>query len=157
KRLALLAALAFTRLAAADYFVAPDGSDTAAGTRAAPFATMQRAQQAAAPGDTVFIRGGTYRMTESQIAGQIGPYACITLLDKSGTAEIRINYWAAPGEHPIVDCSVVKPAGRRVTAFRINASWLHLKGIEVTGVQVTIKTHTQSICFDNEGSDNLYE
>jgi hypothetical protein len=155
--LAFLATIALTRLAAADYFVAPDGSDTAPGTRAAPFATVQRAQQAAAPGDTVFIRGGTYRMTEAQIAGQTGPYACITLLDKSGTRDKRINYWAAPGEKPIFDCSAVKPVGRRVTAFRVNASWVHLKGIEVTGVQVTIKTHTQSICFDNEGSDNLYE
>ncbi|MBC8001065.1 MAG: DUF4990 domain-containing protein, partial [Opitutaceae bacterium] len=30
-------------------------------------------------------------------------------------------------------------------------------GLAVTGVQVTITDHTQSICFDNEGSHNVYE
>lgn len=145
------------KLAAGEYFVAPDGNDRAAGTQTAPWATVQRAQQAAEAGDTVFIRGGTYRMTEAQIAGQIGPYACVTILDKSGVAGRRINYWAYPGERPVFDFSSVKPAGRRVTAFRVNASWVHLRGFEVVGVQVTIKTHTQSICFDNQGGNNVYE
>ena len=154
---ALATLVLLTRLGAAEFFVAPDGRDTAAGTKAAPFATVQRAQREVAPGDTVWIRGGTYLMTEAQIAGREGAYACVTLLAKSGTEGKRINYWAVPGEQPVFDYSAVKPAGQRVTAFRVNASWLHLKGLEVTGVQVTIKTHTQSIGFDNEGSDNLYE
>ena len=155
--LVLFVLAAFTPLSAREYFVAPNGSDAAAGTQAAPFATIRRAQAAAAPGDTVFIRGGTYLMSEAQIAGRVGPYACVTLLDKSGTPGKPINYWAFPGEQPVFDFSAVKPAGQRVTAFRVNASWLHLKGIEVVGVQVTITAHTQSICFDNEGSHNLYE
>ena len=146
-----------TPLVAAEFYVAPNGSDAAAGTKAAPFATIQRSQQSAAPGDTVLIRGGTYRMTEAQIAGRVGPYACVTLLDKSGAPGKRINYWAFPGEQPVFDYSQVKPAGQRVTAFRVNASWLHLKGIEVVGVQVTITTHTQSMCFDVEGSENILE
>ncbi|HEY1109205.1 MAG TPA: right-handed parallel beta-helix repeat-containing protein, partial [Opitutaceae bacterium] len=36
-------------------------------------------------------------------------------------------------------------------------SWVHLRGLEVVGVQVTITGHTQSICFDNQGSHNVYE
>ena len=149
--------LAPLSLAAREFYVAPNGSDTAAGTQTAPFATVQRGQQAAEPGDTVWIRGGTYRMTEAQIAGEEGAYACVTYLTKSGTPEKRINYWAYANEQPVFDLSQVKPAGKRVTAFRVNASWVHLRGLEVTGVQVTITTHTQSICFDNEGSDNVYE
>jgi hypothetical protein len=144
-------------LRAAEVFVAPNGSDANSGTRESPFATVQRAQAAVAPGDTVFIRGGTYRMSESQIARTERPYAYVTFLDKSGAPGKRINYWAYAGERPVFDFSAVKPAGLRVTAFRINGSWLHLKGLEVVGVQVTITTHTQSICFDNQGSDNLYE
>ena len=156
-RFAFFALALLTPLAAAEFYVATDGSDTAAGTKAAPFATIQRAQKSVSPGDTVFIRGGIYRMSETQIAGHVGPYACVTLLDQSGAPGKWINYWAFPGEQPVFDYSSVKPAGQRVTAFRINASWLHLRGLEVTGVQVTIKTHTQSIGFDNAGSDNLYE
>ena len=44
-------------------FVAPYGNDNAAGSLAAPFATIQRAADLAQPGDTVFIRAGTYRET----------------------------------------------------------------------------------------------
>ncbi|MES2697324.1 MAG: right-handed parallel beta-helix repeat-containing protein [Verrucomicrobiota bacterium] len=142
---------------AAEFFVAPTGSDGAAGTLAAPFATVQRAQTAAEPGDTVWLRGGTYKMSEAQIARTVRPYACVIYLDKSGTEGKPIRYWAYQEERPVFDLSEVKPAGRRVTAFRVQASWLHLRGLEVVGVQVTITGHTQSICFDNQGSHNVYE
>jgi hypothetical protein len=142
---------------AADYFVAPDGSDTAAGTKEAPFATLQRAQGAVAPGDTVYVRGGTYRMREEQIARKERIFAYVTLLDRSGAPGRRIRYRAFPGEQPVFDFSAVKPAGHRVHAFRVTGSWLHFEGLEVTGIQVTITGHTQSIGFDNQGSDNLYE
>ena len=38
---------------AADYYVAPTGSDANAGTMAAPFATLQKAVNTAVAGDTV--------------------------------------------------------------------------------------------------------
>lgn len=65
---ALLALLPAAPLGAAFYYVAPDGQDANPGTLAAPIGTVQRAQKAAAPGDTVYIRGGTYEMTETQLA-----------------------------------------------------------------------------------------
>src|SRR4051794_4895855 len=40
---------------AADFFVAPAGDDHNPGTLDKPFATVQRAQDAASPGDTVFL------------------------------------------------------------------------------------------------------
>jgi hypothetical protein len=142
---------------AATYYVAPNGHDQNPGTMEAPFATVQRAQSSAAAGDTVYIRGGTYAVTEAQIAGHVRGYAVFTRLDKSGAEGRPIQYCAYPGEHPVFDLSGVKPKGYRVTAFRVDGSWVHLKGFEVVGVQVTILTHTQSICFDNEGSHNLLE
>lgn len=39
--------------AAAEYYVAPTGSDSAAGTMEAPFATLQKGHDTAAAGDTV--------------------------------------------------------------------------------------------------------
>lgn len=45
---------------AADYYVAPDGKDSNPGTKAAPFKTFKPAVTAAAPGDTIYARGGTY-------------------------------------------------------------------------------------------------
>jgi len=46
--LACCAGLLGVRLAGAEFHVAPHGSDAAPGTAAAPFATVQRAQAAAA-------------------------------------------------------------------------------------------------------------
>jgi hypothetical protein len=123
----------------------------------APFATLQRAQVAVAPGDTVFIRGGTYVMSEAQIARKERIFACVTYLDKSGEPEKRIHYRAYSGEQPVFDFSGVKPPGHRVHAFRVTGSWLHLEGIELIGITVTITGHTQSIGFENLGSNNVYE
>ena len=139
------------------WFVSPSGSDDAPGSIEQPFATVQRAQKAAEPGDTVFVRGGVYRMTEAQIAHRRSIFAHLTFLDKSGVPGKPILYRAYREERPVFDCSAVKPAGQRVTAFHVSGSWLHLQGLEVTGVQVTIKTHTQSICFESNGSHNVFE
>src|SRR6478672_2994949 len=146
-----------TPLLAKDYYMAPDGKDTNAGSFAAPFATILRSQQSAGPGDTVFIRGGTYKMSEAQITQRTRNRALVIVLSNSGTPGKPINYFAYQEEQPVFDFSEVKPSGMRVTAFHVSGSGNHLKGISVIGVQVTITTHTQSICFDNEGNDNVYE
>ena len=143
--------------AATTWYVAPHGDDSAAGSLEQPFATVPRAQTAAAPGDTVFLRGGTYHMTEDQLVRRRGLFARLIVLDKSGAAGRPITYRAYQDERPVFDCSDGKPGGQRVTAFYVGGSWLHLRGIEVIGVQVTIKTHTQSICFESQGSHNILE
>lgn len=156
--LGMVLALVFSApVMAKEYHVATDGKDTDAGTRAEPFGSIQRAEKSAEPGDTVLIHGGTYRMETRQIANYFRNRAQVTDLSKSGGPGKPIRYFAAPGEKPVFDFSDVKPPGYRVTAFFISGSWLHFKGIAVTGVQVTIKEHTQSICFQNEGSNNIYE
>ena len=153
----LLVLLRAAPLLAATYFVATDGNDANPGTLDAPFATVMRGQKAAEPGDTVYLRGGTYKIAEAQIARVKDIWAYVMLLDKSGRAGLPIKYWAYADEQPVFDLSAVKPADHRVTAFYVTGSWLHFKGLAVTGVQVTILTHTQSICFDNEGSHNIYD
>lgn len=143
--------------AGANFCVAPNGDDANPGTKERPFATVGRAQQAMSPGDTTYLRGGTYRLTEKSIMSRDRFLAAIFLLGKSGAKEKPIRYFAYPGERPVFDCSDVKPPGLRISAFRVFGSWIHLKGIEVTGVQVTATGHTQSICFENHGSHNIYE
>ena len=139
------------------WFVSPTGEDAADGSIGHPFATLQRAQDGVGPGDTVNLRGGVYRMTEGQIARRRGMFAYITALDKSGERDRPITYRAYQDERPVFDCSLVKPSGARVDAFYVTGSWLHLQGIEVTGVQVTRTNHTQSICFESDGSHNIFE
>jgi len=140
------------------YFVATNGNDTAnSGTIAAPFATIMHAQKLALPSDTVYIRGGKYLMAENQIARKQRIWAMMHLLDKSGEPSKRINYWAYPGEKPVFDMTNVKPLNQRVIAFNVTGSWIYIKGLEVIGTQVTQTGHTQSECFHNEGSHNIYE
>ncbi len=84
-------------------------------------------------------------------------FAYLMELDKSGTVEKVIHYLPYQAERPVFDCSEVMPAGARVDAFYVTGSWLHLEGLEVTGVQVTLLGHTQSICFESDGSHNIFE
>ncbi len=46
---------------ATEFHVAPSGDDANPGTRRAPFRTIQRAAEAAQPGDVVTVHAGTYR------------------------------------------------------------------------------------------------
>lgn len=50
---------------AADYYVARTGSDTNAGSLAAPFGTVQKAVDTATAGSTIYIRGGMYALTKN--------------------------------------------------------------------------------------------
>ena len=43
------------------YVVAPDGDDASPGTREKPFATIQHAVDLVEPGDTIYLKDGTYR------------------------------------------------------------------------------------------------
>jgi hypothetical protein len=63
KRVALALCLTAWTLAAADYWVAPDGSDAAPGSTAQPFRTVQHAAQLMQAGDLCHIRAGTYSET----------------------------------------------------------------------------------------------
>jgi hypothetical protein len=152
KILLLIFLASFSFSFAATYYVAPNGNDANAGTIDSPVETIKRAQALALSGDIVYIRGGVYTMREEQIAEYNGIYAYVTKLDKSG-----ISYLAYPNENPIFDYKNIKPANYRIIAFYINGSNIRIKGIEVIGVQVTITAHTQSECFEIQGSNNTLE
>lgn len=142
---------------AADWYVAPDGADTNSGGSNAPFATLMRAQAAAAANDTVFLRGGTYFLNNSHLTATNSPWAIVNRINKSG-----IRYRAFPGERPVFDFTDLKPPGWRVTAFLVTASDCVFEGFDVVGVQVTIKageaSNTQSECFRVAGGNrNRFE
>ena len=141
----LLLALAAAPAFSATYYVSPSGTNSNAGTQAAPFATIARAQTQAQPGDTVYLRGGRYAYTAGveSCASRTAIVNAITL-DKSGAEGRPIRYWAYPGEKPVFDFSAMKD-DCRVKGFNVTGSWLHLKGLEVTE-EVFESAH--SIVFD---------
>jgi hypothetical protein len=84
----LLFALITTMVTAADFHVAPSGSDANPGTKDKPFATIQAGVNQLHPGDTLLIHAGTYRET--------------IIFPRSGTATKPITVKPHPGEKPIV-------------------------------------------------------
>ena len=111
---------------ATDYYVSPTGSDSAAGTMAAPWATLQKGATTAVAGDTVWIRGGTYAITTPATSGGGINFT------KSGTASANINYFAYQGEHPKFDFTnlVISTTGYTM-GFTVSGSYLHFKGLEI--------------------------
>jgi hypothetical protein len=145
--------------AASTYYVAPNGNDNAAGTLAAPWKTFARAQAGAAPGDTVYFRGGAYVYTAglNACASRTDTVNAVTL-DKSGQDGKPIRYWAYPGEKPRFDFGEMKD-DCRVKAFNVVASWLHLKGLEITGApqQPGNTLNNESWGVWVRGSHNVFE
>ena len=142
--------LVATLLPAADFYVAPAGSDANPGTLAQPFASITKAQDAASSGDTVHLRGGTYVLDESDIAadqsGVISVYKAVHNINKNG-----ISYIAYQDEVPVFDFTAVTPSGHRVTAFWVSADDCVFEGFHSVGVQITIAqgqaSNTQSEYF----------
>jgi MYXO-CTERM domain-containing protein len=147
---------------AATWYVSPTGSDTAAGTEAAPFASWARAQTAASAGDTVYFRDGTYTYTDAtSTCGSTSATISDVVLSKSGTSGNPINYWAYPGEHPLFDFSGVNDTSKyscRQVGVNMQADWLYLKGLEFKGVlQLNSDNHESWCVYFTGGSNNIVE
>nr|MDT0657318.1 sigma-70 family RNA polymerase sigma factor [Micromonospora sp. DSM 115978] len=107
---------AATGVTTADIYVAPDGSDTADGSLDRPYATLGRAVEVVRPGQTIALRGGTYRPTEP------------VEIDTSGTAEQRIILSNYRAERPVIDAAGV-PAEKWMVTHR--GSYWTVQGLEV--------------------------
>jgi hypothetical protein len=117
----LLAALVLaTSSEARNLYVSPKGNDSAAGTIETPYATIQFAATRSAPGDTVVLREGTYRL-----ARQVVP--------NSGTSErARITYRSHPGE------SVLVHGGSGYLFTFTSKSYLTFKGLRFTTADTAV-------------------
>ncbi|MGY0055772.1 right-handed parallel beta-helix repeat-containing protein [Streptomyces sp. LZ34] len=139
------------------YYVAPNGSDNAAGTQAAPWASIAHAQAVVGAGDTVYFRGGTYAYTHgiNSCKSQTDRVDAITL-NKSGSSGNPIRYSAYPGENPVFNFSRMTD-DCRIKGFDITGSWIHLKGLEVTGVPQNNNLNHESWGIWISGSNNTFE
>jgi hypothetical protein len=86
------------RLSTGNLWVSPSGSDSAAGTKAAPYATIAKALSTVKAGQTIVLRGGTYKPTAS--------LKVIT----SGTSAKRITIGSYAGETAVIDGSKISSA-----------------------------------------------
>jgi hypothetical protein len=120
--------LGVTQLACAvppgDYYIAPPpaGDDDNPGTLELPFATLAQAWTVVAPGDLVYLRGGTYVQSQQRLTG------------KSGTAGNYIKVWAYPGEQPVITRDASFTHSYPCSAIYFVGDWVHFRGLEITGI-----------------------
>ncbi|MFF3849773.1 carbohydrate-binding protein [Streptomyces sp. NPDC002328] len=100
-------------------YVAPGGTDGAAGTESAP-TTLTSAISRITPGGTIYLRGGVYRHAQT-----------VTVpAGNNGTAGDRTELFAYPGETPVLNFSAQSEAASN-RGLAVNGSYWHVKGIVV--------------------------
>jgi parallel beta helix pectate lyase-like protein len=110
----------YSSVHAATYYVSPTGNNANLGTIDQPFATLQRAHDIANPGDTIYMRGGTY------------PIPVQTSITRSGNSGNPIKVFNYPGEVPMLDgSSNPNTGGHSIIRVNNNVSWWHFKGLEI--------------------------
>lgn len=101
---------------ATEFFIAPNGNDQNPGSLAAPWGTFVKVSDAVAAGDTVTVRGGTYKP------------AANTYFYKDGTAAAPIIFRAYPGEAVLLDGSAL-PSGTEL--IYVSANYFMMQDIEL--------------------------
>jgi pectate lyase len=104
---------------AATLYVAPGGTDSAAGTEANP-TTLTSAISRIDPGGTIYLRGGTYNLSQTV---QIEP-------GNNGLSGNRTKLFAYSGETPRLNFSA-QAENSANRGLAIGGDWWHLRGIIV--------------------------
>lgn len=100
-------------------YVAPNGTDGAAGTQSAP-TTLTSAISRIAAGGTIYMRGGTYNYSST-----------VTIpAGSDGTAGTRTTLSAYPGETPVLNFSAQSESSSN-RGIQLNANYWHVYGLTV--------------------------
>lgn len=100
-------------------YVAPGGTDGAAGTQSDP-TTLTSAITRITPGGTIYLRGGTYRYSQTVTIPQ----------GNNGTAGDRTELAAYPGETPVLNFAAQSESTSN-RGLAVNGSYWHVKGVVV--------------------------
>ncbi len=100
------------------YYVSTAGSDSYPGTIGQPFLTLTKAVGLSTliPGDTIFVRGGTYS------------YSATVSISKMGKADTLYHLFAYPGESPVFNFSTQTSSD----GLKVNGQYWHLRGLEIS-------------------------
>ncbi|MEZ4272241.1 MAG: hypothetical protein R3C68_12690 [Myxococcota bacterium] len=119
--LILLAGFAESALATT-YYIAPDGSDSNAGTFEAPWQTPFKARDVLDAGDTVYFRQGTYKITEF-----------VYINGNDGTANAPIIWASAPGEEATIEYDRLTDQGEQTGwVFFVSRAHYHFERLRVS-------------------------
>jgi hypothetical protein len=112
------------------YYCAPTekgGSDSNPGTKDAPFFNVTKAVAAMEAGDTLFMRGGTYRYTATVfLAGFGNEYARYCIFNYPGEKPV-LNFYDIFSSYTTIDAT----ARGEARGFKITGDYYYLKGLEI--------------------------
>ncbi len=126
--------LAFTAFGA-DYYVSTGGNDSNPGSLQSSFKTIQKALDTTKPGDTVYIRGGTYKEK--------------VIVNTSGTADNPITIQNYQNERAIIDGTGL--SGSYILHI-YNKNYITVKGLEICNNSVG---HTPTGIFVEGSGDGI--
>jgi parallel beta-helix repeat protein len=123
-----------SRLALSSFYVAPTGKDSNAGTRAAPWLTLQHAVDTIQPGDMILVESGTYAGCRIGNSGRAG--ALCTLQADIG-ATVVVNASGPNNKHS---------SNIEVENFSATVQYWTIQGIEVKnslhyGIDIRVTSH----------------
>jgi len=114
----------------AQIYVAADGDDGNPGTEELPLLTIHKAVDIVQPGETIWVKGGTYAIEER-----------IKIPSKATSADRRICLWAMPGETVVIDGSPMHHTtqsefkmGRCIYLNHLANYW-HFKGLTICNAE----------------------
>jgi hypothetical protein len=133
---------------AAERYVSPTGSDAGGNTGASidnPLATITQAISLSSAGDTIWVRGGTYNLSNR-----------IQINNKSGAAASPYQLFAYPGETPVLDFRT-QALGQR--GIELNSNYWHVKGLTVqyagdNGVFISGSNNTLELLTTRQNNDS---
>jgi len=116
----ILIIILFSASSYCQIFVAPGGNDSNPGTLEEPLGSIPAAVNIAVPGDTIYVRGGTFTLN-------------VTIsISKNGNENSRYYLIAYDNERPVLDFSsmLVSSTNRGI---RLSGDYWYIKGIDIKG------------------------
>jgi len=115
------------------YYMSPSGNDGNDGSIGSPWKTIEYSTGQMVAGDTLYLRGGTYRSDKATSA--VNRFYIENLDGSSGAKFNILNY---PGESPVFNCDeqlIPGTAGDGPVVLKIvNSDYIHIRGIRLTGL-----------------------
>lgn len=108
------------------YYLSPTGSDSGEGTFDSPWYNLQKAVDAAVPGDSIICRGGTYFPNMMKDGTKT-----TVRLTTIGTAAKKITIKNYPGEAPIFNFKD-QPKKVSVRGIQLDGNYWHIYGLHIT-------------------------
>ena len=135
--LALTACAATARSERSVHYVAPNGSDLAAGSQERPWKTVQHAVDRARPGDTILLQSGVY----------VGSIRVV----ETGAPDAWITLKAAPGAKPVIaaplnnDPAIWFNPGRCAPPAPCQPMYWRVEGLEIRGGYYVVKMESGKV------------